>query len=1166
MPQWTQEQNEAIHADNAQLLVSAAAGSGKTAVLIERILRLLNEREDARLDRMVIVTFTKAAAAQLREKLHKRLFEDSANGCETAAKQLALLPVTQIGTIHSFCTAILKEQFQVVGLDPGIKQIDSARREKLVEKAFGDALDACYEQATPAFESLSGAFSDGDIQEMALKLYAFMMSLRDPFAWLEKQATSFYTEETLLTHPFADVLLNGCRIQLAGLDGEMAKLLNEMASPYADAKWLPTLKSDEAHFERLKAAAKKGCEALLSECGHKFERVPVLRNLQGEEALWHEEMKKKREWFKSALKKVLSDIPVDFGQSAADLNRMQPCLEGLKEVTIAFYTRFQAAKQQENGMDFNDLIQLTLQVLKNEEARKTIQNQYDHLFVDEYQDVGDAEEGIFQAIWHEGNHLFMVGDVKQSIYRFRLCDPTLFLHKQETFSMDENAPCRKIFLNRNFRSEPQVLETVNRVFETVMMKRVTELDYDAEAHLYPGREEGPCEKPRLIIVPGEKQRDEDGNKIPKNQGEFEALAELILAQREKKIYDGELKQMRLTRFRDMAILLPKAKGVALELAAFLKEYGIPAYADSDEAYFELPEVQRMMALLTVLDNPRNDLMFLTVLKLPLFHFTDEELADIRLGSGGKGVSFYDAFNAQAKTEGRIGLKCLRTLERLNIWRFHAAHMPLDQLVWEVMKESGLYLLAGTQQGGHVRQGNLRLLCEYAANYQAVGHGGLDGFLRLGVQIGDEGDTKTAKALSPKDDLVRIMTIHKSKGLEFPVVYMTGLGNALHMAEKAKLCVHKELGIGILYVSPELRIKRKTMAQRAIAAKNELEDRAERARLLYVGMTRAVEKLVLIGTADKLPADEWERNGEYGVLTAKSYLDWLCITPDSCEQICKQLKNPESTGFPQGETPYDISVWASCEARPVETQENVSTGLSTLQGTAVSSESLTARRLENAFFINGELMPLKTSVSAISKNAAWSAQEETVATKAAEEMTIPPLTMSDLPALPSFMQEKALCAADRGSAVHMVLSQLRFTGDIQAELDKMQEKGLLDAAQRKEIPLKWLEGFAKSDLCKRMQAAKRVKREWAFTHRLYENKPTLVQGVMDLCFLEEDGWVLCDYKTDRACDAKTLLEHYEKQLHIYKQALGELTGIPVKEAWLFALRSGEAIKVASEGII
>ena len=1162
MPNWTKEQEQAIYADNAQLLVSAAAGSGKTAVLIERILRLLGE--GAQLNRMVIVTFTKAAAAQLREKLNRRLFDDAAEGDPIAAEQLALLPVTQIGTIHSFCGAILKEQFQVVGLDPGSRQIDNATRDKLMEKALNDSLDAFFESPTEAFSALSAAFSDKDIQEMVSSLYGFMMSLKDPFEWLLKQEGQNYDSQSLAVHPYMAVLLNHCRIQLEGLEKELDKLFDAMKSPYANAKWLNTLTSDRLCFDRLKTAADSGYDALAQEADLVFEKAPGIRGLEDKEAAWNEGMKKRREAFKKALIKAVKEIPDDLSKSAADMNRMQPCVKGLVEITLKFDARFTELKQAENGMDFNDLIHLTLKVLKDDEARETIQNQYDHLFVDEYQDVGDAEEGIFQAIRHEKSCLFMVGDVKQSIYRFRLCDPTLFLTKQETFSSEEDAACRKIFLNKNFRSEPAVLETVNRVFETVMTKKVTELDYDAEAHLYPGREENRCDRAQLVILPGERQADEEGNRLKKTHAEFETLKRLILEQRETLVYDRETGKMRLTRFRDMAILLPKAKGVGPDLAAALKECGIPAYADSDENYFDLPEVQRMMALLHVLNNPRDDVAFLTVLKLPLFHFTDAELAETRLQSVKKGASFYTCFLKQAKEESALGKKALKALERLELWRFRVAHVPLCQMVWEVMKESGLYLYAGTQAGGNVRQGNLRLLCEHAANYEAVGHGGLDGFLRLGITSGDEGDSKTAKALSPKDDLVRIMTIHKSKGLEFPVVYMMGLGDALHRPERRKLRPHKTLGIGIPYVAPELSITRKTLAQTAITLQGILDDKAERARLLYVGMTRAVEKLVMLGASSKIPADEWALEGAYGVFAAKSYLDWLCIVNNVYKEIYEQVKNGLSTSFQQSDTPYDIKVLEAFEQQAVENDNSLSTGLSTLiHSGKPEMDTAVTRRLNRAFFKNTDLMPLKTSVSAISKKATWSAQEETVETKGMEADAVPPLTMSDLPGMPAFMKEKALSAADRGSAVHMALSQLTFKGDIAEEVAAMARKGLLTEAQRRETPLEWLENFMRSALCQRMLKARRVKREWAFTYRLYPDKKTLVQGVMDLCFLEEDGWVLCDYKTDRTCDAETLRERYEKQVAIYRKALEALSGIPVKEAWLFALRSGEAIEMKAE---
>lgn len=1161
MQKWTQAQREAIEAENKELLVSAAAGSGKTAVLIERIMRLIEK--GYHLNRMVIVTFTRLAAAQLRERLQLKLSEEAEKGNEKAHQELQLLPVTQIGTIHSFCGAILKEYFSVAGIDPGYRQVDEQRRDKYIALAMNEAMEECFEIGTEEFLAFAGTCSEKEMEKMVMKLYAFIMSMKSPYAWLDEKVEEVIEAKDIDKHPFIQVLLNSCGVQLGGLKGLITELDEMMLSPFANPKWHPVIRGDEARIESLVMATQNGIEALTEAMKEKAIIAPRKPKEGDGEIQWHNEMGTMRNQIKAGIEEAVKDIPKDIGRALEDLAANKTQLRGLREITLRFDAHFKAIKQKNNVLDFNDLEQLTLKVLADEHARQAIQNQYDHLFVDEYQDVGDAQEGIFQSIHCERNFLFMVGDVKQSIYRFRLCDPTLFLRKQETFSIDADAQQRKIFLNKNFRSEPQVLETVNGVFENVMTRNVTELDYDQSARLYAGRESSPSDKAELVIIPYDKEeRTEEGQRIKKTEGEFSCVAELIAQQLSKDIYDIKTASMRKTRLRDMVILLPKAKGISMELSQVLQAHGIPAYADSDEVYFELPEVKRMMVLLEVIDNPRRDIAFLSVLKLPIFNYSDEELAQIRISK--KETSFYDAFLQYAKTND----KGASTIEQLDTWQFRCQHTLLDVFIWEVMKESGLYLLAGAQRNGHIRQANLRLLCEHAANYQKVGHDGLYGFLQLGITAGDEGEKSSAKELSPNDDLVRIMTIHKSKGLEFPVVYIMGLSNNLQMAETSNMVLNRRLGIGMKYVDAALHTSRETLSRTAIKMCNSLENKAERARLLYVGMTRAIEKLVLIGTAEKFPKEAWCYSGEYGVFVAKTYLDWLCQIPNALNTIKRQLEKnnqqenlEQSTDCQQLCEPYKIRIWENSDLEIVENIALYTDKKDRLCTDCWGNETMSvSERLQKTFQTQKNGMPLKTSVSALVKNVPQLAQEESMLTKVDESDVIPPLSMHDMPDMPAFMKEKELNAAARGSAVHMALATLQFPCEIAEGLKTLEEKGVLRHDERKAIPVHWIENFAKSSLCQRMSRSALVKHEWAFNMKLPHYPDTLLQGVIDLCFLEEGEWILCDYKTNLQCDAETLLALYKEQMMWYIQALETITAKKVREGWLFALRSGEMVKV------
>jgi ATP-dependent helicase/nuclease subunit A len=1146
MPVWTPEQRRAIDADNQSLLVSAAAGSGKTAVMVERILRLL--REGGRIDRMVIVTFTKAAAGELRDRLYKNLSEAARNGDRHLQEQLERLPLAQIGTIHSFCGNVVKNYFHVIGIDPAAIQMDDANREILFSHAMEQAMDELTEEPTAGYAALTAAFTDDEIQGMFVTLYQFMMSLSEPFEWLREKTEARYTEQNLRTHPFTQTLVNHCRVCLCGLDAEADAYAGSMADPCADAKWQPVVRSDLHMYARLKEA--EDLDELNAAFGVGFMRAPSVKG-EGANKQWHETMKARRERLKKGLVKARGLLPGDLARDARDMNAMGPHLEGLRDLAVRFHDIFLQMKQTENALDFNDLIHFTHQVLRDPDARSAIQNSYDHVFVDEYQDVGDAEEGIFRAIHCKNNHLFMVGDVKQSIYRFRLCDPTLFLGKQETFSREPGASERMIFLNRNFRSTPALLETVNRVFETLMIKSVTEIDYDDTARLYPGRSDGRGLPAELYIVPAGGISAPDPEETEPGDGEFIMAAELI--QRQITQSSDRPKKERIS-YRDIVLLLPRVKNIAFRLTEILKRYGIPVYADTDETYFDLLEIRQMLAALNTIDNPRQDLYFLTTLKLPLFNFSDEDLADVRLGCPDRSVSYYEAFLHCAKAENELGAKCRETLERLDLWRFRAVRADLHALLWDLMRECGLYYTAGAQKGGPVRQANLRLLCEYAARYQKVGHGGLSGFLRLSGQLGDRGETRAAKELSPQDNLVRVMTIHKSKGLQFPVVILLGLGGSLHMSETRKLRPHKVLGVGIPYINAQMRVTRKTLAQRAISAMNELEDKAERARLLYVAMTRASEKLMMIGAVNKLPREQFSLSGVYGVYAAKTYLDWLMIVPGCHETLSGCL----STDYPQDGKPYYISICEKSELEAVDKTDSLSSVLSTIH-VPVEPEAAAqmAARLTPVERVH---LPGKTSVSGFVKNAAFALTEESVSTKASGDAYVPALSVADLSDTPAFLRPAGLSAAQIGSAVHMALSKADFSAAIAPQLDGMARLGFLTAAERAAIPDGWLSAFAGCDICRRMLGSATVRREWSFVMKYYPDRNMLLQGVIDLAFIEDDEWVVCDYKTDKASDAQTLLSRYAKQVHLYREALKRITGKSVREAWLFALRTGESIPV------
>jgi len=1078
-------------------------------------------------------------------------------------RQLNRMEYCQISTLHSFCQKLLKEHFQAVGLDPQTRLCDEPLRNRLFEEAAQAALVEAFEQENADFDFLAQCFEQDNIVSMFTELYTFLMSLKDPWGWLDAhtayQGDYRAWEKTLL----ADLAL-----QVQGMEPVLTEMKRCLSQPMAMAAYEEVWLDDHLIAQELLKACGEGLDELAQAIDRvKWHRAPSTRGLEEEQVAWTQEYKLLRDSLKKIVADVKDAMPASREGALADLNAMAPALRGLALGVKLLHRIFMKSKEELGVMDFNDLEHLTLQALSNEDICQVEREKFDHLFVDEYQDVSQIQEAIVQKLHGENNLLFMVGDVKQSIYRFRLADPSLFLSKQETFSKEEGARQRKLVLQKNFRSQAQVLQGVNQVFEHIMQKTVTEIDYDQDARLVPGREdEGKdCLSLHLIL----KEKGEEPG------AEYQLCAQLVNEALKTTIPDRKTGQTRPCRLKDIAILMPKVRGVGGELANVLKDQGIPVFLEGDEEYFQLPEVHTLMETLKVVDNPFQDLPLLTALSLPCFQFSREEQAKIRLILPDRGQPYYQAFKKACETQGSLGDKCRRAQEQFLKWRFLKEHLPLDQMIWQVMMDTGMYIQAGALPGGETRQANLRLLCQRAYQYAANQHGGLAGFLKEGEALKAAEDRTTAKMLGEGEDLVRVMTIHKSKGLEFPVTIVAGLGSGMHQAPRsASLLLHRELGIGINYVNPQARITRPTLGKTAISLRKRLEEKAERARLLYVAMTRAREKLMLVGTVKNYPHPCWMLpSGPRSVYAAPSMLDWVCQALWKTQSFPGIIRDnsTDSTAYPQTVPPWKIEVSGDIIHTTVENNKTFHNELSNLveNCTGPVDETL-AQRFESASQLRSMPMPLKTSVSALCRQSPWEEVEEDRADKAIPQWTVAPLMMSPLPEAPAFLMEKeeAITGAARGTAVHQALAQLDYDqlGDAAGKAlyarvaQQVEQMPSLTPEQRQTIPLKWLCRFLESEAGLAARKAAERHREWAFNYRLPDSGGVLVQGVIDLCFMEDDHWVLVDYKTDYYEDPGLLKERYAPQLRIYRQALEAITRRPVGRTCLYGLRHGDEIEV------
>ncbi len=1150
----------AIDASNNTILVSAAAGSGKTAVLVERIVQLI--RGGFHLDRMLIVTFTNAAAAEMRQRLNRRLIREATSDPERFGPALDELESTEISTIHAFCQKALRNHFQAVGIDPMVRPCDDQMKKALFEEAWLAAFNDLLEKRDNAdFMELAYAWDQPHLQDMTAQLYDFLMSLPEPFDWLDRAVEQVQGGQ-MAAHPWLKVLLEHAKLQLQGIPAIFQAMRAMFSEPNAvQARW-ETLLEDESICESLFHVKQCTIDELLTLLdGVKLPRAKVIRGLSEEEKAWSERLSARRKELTEIVKEIRANLTLDEDKISREMSMMQRHLKGLATLTKAVHRAFLDKKAEKHLIDFSDMEQFTLQVLKNPALKAQMQGEYDHIFVDECQDVSQVQDAILQAIHNENNVMFMVGDVKQSIYRFRKADPTLFMERLRTYSDDLEADCRRIILQKNFRSRYNVLDATNEVFRRAMRPPVTELTYEPIDELICGRDtedDPPVEMHLLDITPGE-----DGESIEALEAEAQVVISRVQELLQTQFDDGS--GPRCYTYRDMVILLSAAATTAPKLVELLSKAGIPVFYDGAAAFFSLPEVQSMKALLSVIDNPLQDVPLLAALKMPPFALSDAELGSIRTAKTGRKTPFYEAFEAICDLDGPLPEKCREIRRQLHAWRFEAEALRLSDFIWRIMQESGYYAAVGALPKGELRQANLRMLYQRAQVFEQDGGASLGEFLRLTEEQSAGDDRMSAKMLGENENLLRIMTMHKSKGLEFPVVFLMQMSGGLHKPFRGELLMHTKLGVALPYVNREMRIKRKTIADAAFKVQRELDEKAERARLLYVAMTRARERLIMVGCCKKNARDVWTLpESDYAVWHARSMTDWVMQAISTPEQDL-------STNGAQPETPWNCRVWEDINRMPVDNfvdKPDLRSYLSTSLSQPVEGDFSAWEPVERT-----AAAPIKTSVSAIAKKTATgdpmplSAAEEDEESKRAAEDIVNPLRMSELPSRPAFMEARAVTGAERGTLMHRALSlmpldNLRGASDlygaVKAAVHGMADREIFTYQEVMQISIRGVAAFFGSEIGQRMLQSGNVRREWAFN--LVMEGGALLQGVIDCAFQEDGGWVIVDYKTDRIEDEDAFVRRYEEQLAWYARALERITGLPVKEKALYALGKGKTYRL------
>ena len=1258
---FTETQQRVIDERGKNLLISAAAGSGKTAVLVERIVKMVCDGENpVDIDRLLVVTFTNAAAAQMRERisraLQERLSKDPAN--EHLQRQTTLLYNAQITTIDSFCLFVLRNQFHTIGLDPGFRIGEEGEMRLLRGEVLARVLEEAYAQGDPAFLHAMEYFSTGNrdqaVENEVMTLYDFAMSTPFPEQWLNDRRTDYDTNGlrapmpvqdgegapvagSLLSLPWMEELLAHVRLLLAGCSEKLRmaqKLSEEPDGPYFYGELLE--RESEMVGKLVDLCAHSDYDSLCAAFSSvRFDRLPSKKDETVSPA-----KREAAKLLRGSVKDVLSELRDSFfaGSEEQICRQMEGCqaaLNALLDLTISFQKAFEAAKREKNVLDFDDIEHLALQVLLCDspggyvptETALAYRASYHEILIDEYQDSNLVQEYLLSAISGEAEgryNRFMVGDVKQSIYKFRLARPELFLEKHDSYGQDGERAMR-IDLHQNFRSRTEVLYSVNAVFERIMGKEVGGIVYDEQAALYPGASypEGEDEEPKtrshvteLLLFRTEEKPEEIS---VKEQEAYGVAARIKALLRDFPVTDKETGTLRKASCRDIVILFRSLSGWDEVFKRVLEQEGIPVHVTSRTGYFEASEVQELLHFLRILDNPLQDIPLYGVLHTYLGGFSEEEIAMVRAACPKKKY-LYDALFACAEEtrdggETLIGEALLQRirdfLAKVKKYRELAVYSSVHELLRIILRESGYLHYVAARPEGARRRANVEMLLVKAADYEKTSYFGLYHFLRYIEQLQKyEVDYGEAAMQDENADVVRIMSVHKSKGLEFPICIVAGLAGTFKKKESSGFVVlDVDAGIGVDYVDLERRVKSKNLRKNVISVKLRKDSLAEELRILYVAMTRAEEKLILTGTvkdAEKTAAGllalrrREEKLLPYDVLMGQDSFLRLILSAvsgnrcmDSFYEACgfEAEKNcaeyGENIGLSVELTGWDHVVGEKIEETLLE-EEAKRKLLFSDSAIDVDEELLT--KLSDRFsyvYPHENLKELYTKTTVSELKMAGMQEETDFSVKLFEEE-------KETPYLPGFVKgDERVSGSMRGSAFHKVMELFDFrklTKEVnedrslaealmREELSRMREEGRLTQAYYEAVSVSKLSGFLTCGAALRMAKAARAGKlfkEQPFVmglsaDRLKSDFPAeetvLIQGIIDVFFEEEDGYVVLDYKTDAVDTPKELVKRYRVQLAYYGEALEQISGFrpdregkPVKERMIYSFRLGEEIWV------
>ena len=1185
---WTPEQEKVISLRNRNILVSAAAGSGKTAVLVERIITMLTKDEPPiNVDELLIVTFTEAAASEMKERIlsaiEKKLEENPDD--VHLQKQSTLIHGAMITTIHSFCLSVIREYFHTIDLDPSFRIGEEGELKLLQKEVLQKLLEEQYAEGNEKFLSFVECFATGrddkKLEEFILQLDTFSGSYPNGEKWLDEcvHAYDVKTLEELENTDYCKRAIENMKRYASDAIAILETGVEACENPEGPYMYKETL---EKEIEGWKTFLKSDSLTEFYE-KRKYpegERLKPNRDKDVSEDLTNfvKEARKQTKDILSDIVKTYLFQPVE--EMVTDMAKTKEMIEELTFLVKEFTRLYTEAKRSRNLIDFGDMEHLALQILTVEEegellpspVAKEYQKRFKEIMIDEYQDSNLTQEAILTSVSTVGcgkNNIFMVGDVKQSIYRFRLSRPELFMEKFDTYDL-KGGDKQRIDLHKNFRSRREVLESTNFIFEQIMTKGLGKVEYDDKAALYVGADykEKEGNNTEVLIVDVEMDT-EDEEQAGETVRELEARA---VARRIKELMAEHQVQDKITggfrqiRYRDIVILTRSLKGWTDVFASVLNREGIPTYTGSKEGYFETQEIQTVLNYLRVLDNPNQDIPLTSVLTSGMGKFSGEELAEIRTLD--KEVPFYCCVRRYIK-EGKnllLANRLEKVFAQIEYFREMIPYTAIHELLWRVIEETGYGYEVAVMAGGEQRKANLEMLLEKAKAFEGTSYKGLFNFVRYMEQLKKyDVDYGEANIADEQADAVRLMSIHKSKGLEFPIVFVSGMNKRFNKQDiTGEIVTHAELGIGLERIDLKKRMKSPTFLRKVMQKEIMLENIGEELRVLYVALTRAKEKLIMTGTLSQV--DKKMRG--YAVLEnsrkkqlpftmlsrAQSYFDWVL---------------PAILRHPEHKRVGNVYVVKLEELVQKEVQEEIGAEYTkeklqnwdTEQSFAIEFK----KRLQEQFsyqypYANENHLKLKFTVSELKKRR--NLEEEAGELLVEEEEVVP--------ILPKILtEEEGVKGALRGTTYHKVLELLEFTKEYTYEslkkyLENLVAEGRISDEMRECVRIKDLLCFLNTDIAKRMRKCSengKLFREQPFVlgvpaKEIYPEEEIeemlLIQGVIDVWMEEEDGLTVVDYKTDRVKTTGELKERYGSQLKYYGEALERLTGKKVKEKIIYSM--------------